>query len=242
MRIGKPQEPKDPRSAENQVGIPELYRLCLAEEKQNPTKQVLDKLKLIFAKVHLFGQPLFEPPPTVNESSAINKEIDLKIRRRLWEAEKYRDILDLLRAPTSQKNRLVLLARWLYQEKVCEPEAIVGIEELRRLATKTFRFISYSDVHHAERVRKWLPYFERLLTDHRAHKGAASELAKLGYDETAVRAASRKRSAIPAACEWLADRCDSVSKVDALTLQNAYSRFYGPKRGPAYKPHTVHET
>jgi hypothetical protein len=242
MRIGKPQEPKDPRSAENQVGIPELLRLCLVEEQQNLTKQDLDKLKLMLAKGYFFAQPLFEPPPTVNESSAINKEVDLKIRTRLWEADKHRHILDLLRTVTDQKSRLVLLAQWLNQEKICEPEDIVGIEELQRLATKTFRCISYTDFHHADRVRSWLPYFERLLTDYRASKGAASELAKLGYDKTAVRAASRKKSAIPAACEWLAARRDSVHNVDALTLQNAYSRVYGPKRRPANKPHTLHGT
>jgi hypothetical protein len=58
---------------------------------------------------------------------------------------------------------------------------------------------------------------------------------KLGYDERAVLAARRKRSAIPAACEWLADRGDSVSNVDALALQNSYSRVYGPKRRLVHK-------
>ncbi len=220
------------------LDIPELYRRCLAEEQQHLTKQDLDKLRLMLAEGYLFAPLPFEPPPTVNESSAINKEVDFKIRTRLWEAYKYRDILELLRTPSSQKFRIVLLARWLNQEKICKPEDIVGIEELRRLAKKTFRFISYTDFYHADRVIKWLPYFERLLTDYRACKGAASELAILGYDETAVWAASRKRSAIPAACEWLAGRRDSDSHVEALTLQNAYSRVYGRKRRPAHKPHT----
>jgi hypothetical protein len=228
--MGKPQEPKDSRSAENQVSIPELYRRCFAEEQQHLTKLDLDKLKLLFAKGYFFGQPFFGPPPTLDESSTINQETDLKIRRQLWEAGKYRDIIDLVRTQTKREARLWLLAWWLSQENACEPEDIVGIELLRRLAKKTFTCFSFSDFHHADRVRKWLPYFERLLTDYRAHKGAGSELAKLGYDKTAVRAASRKKSAIPAVCEWLAGGRDSVSNVDALTLQNAYSRLYGPKR------------
>lgn len=106
MRIGKPQELKDPRSAENQVGIPELYRLCLAEENQNLAKQDLNKLKLMLAKGYFFAQPFLEPPPTVNESSAINKEADLKIRTRLWDADKYRDILDLLRTSSTARHTL----------------------------------------------------------------------------------------------------------------------------------------
>lgn len=224
--------------AGDQVGIPELYRQCLA--KQNSTKQDPGKLKLIFARGFFFGRPLFEPPPTADESSAINKETDHKIRRQLWEAGKYRHILDLVRTQTKREGRLFLLARWLSQEKVCEPEDIVGIELLRRLAKKTFRILSSSDFHHAGRVRKCLRYFEKLLTDFGTHKGAVSELVKLGYDEAAVGAARRKRSAIPAACEWLAGRRDSVSNVDALTLQNAYSRVYGPKRRSVHKSHTFH--
>jgi hypothetical protein len=238
MGVSKPQAPR-PRSAGNQVGIPELYRQCLAAE-QNLTKQDLDKLKLIFARGLFFGRPLFEPPPTVDESSAMKKETDLKIRRQLWVASKYRDILDLVRTRTKREDRLFLLAWWLSQEKVCKPEDIVGIEVLRRLAKKTFRCLSFSDFHHADRVRNCLPYFEKLLTDFGTHKGAGPELVKLGYDEAAIRAARRKRSAIPAACEWLANRCDSVSNVDALTLQNAYSRVYGPKRRSVHKSHTFH--
>jgi hypothetical protein len=116
-----------PRSAGNQVGIPELYQQCLTAE-QSPTKQDWGKLKLMFAKGYFFGRPVFEPPPTLDESSAKNKETDLKVRRLSWEAYKYRHILDLVRTQTKRGGRLFLLARWLSQEKVCEPEDIVGIE------------------------------------------------------------------------------------------------------------------
>jgi hypothetical protein len=180
-------------------------------------------------EVSFFDRPLFGPPPTIDESCAINKETDLKIREQLWEADKYRRILDLVRTKTTPEDRLFLLARWLRQEKVCEPEDILGIEVLRRLAKKTFGCLSPSAFHHADRVKKYLPYFERRLTDFGTHKGAMSKLVRLGYDEAAVRAAERKRSAIPAACEWLADRRDLVSNVDAQTLQNAYSRVYGTR-------------
>jgi hypothetical protein len=238
MGVSKQQAP-GPRSAGNQVGIPELYRQCLDAE-QNLTKKGMDKLKLLFVKGLFFGRPLFEPPPTVDEFSAINKETDLKIRRRLWDAGKYRTILDLLRKQTKREDRLFCLAWWLHQEKVCEPEEILGIKELRRRAKKTFHFLSASDFYHAERVRKCLPYFEKLLADFVTHKRNVSKLVKLGYEEVAIRAASKKKSAIPAACEWLANRRDSVSNVDALTLQNAYSRVYGRKHRSVHKSHTSH--
>lgn len=239
MGVSKPQAPR-PRSAGNQVGIPESYRQCLAAGEKNLTKEDMDKLKLIFARNLFFDQPLFNPPPMVDESSEINKEVDLKIRRQFWEARKYRDILDLVRMQTKREDRLLFLAWWLKQEKVCEPEDIVGIEVLRRLAKKTFRFLSASDSYHAERVRKCLPYFEKLRTDFGTYKGDVSKLVKLGYNEVAIRAVSKKRSAIPAACEWLANRSNLVSNVGALTLQNAYSRVYGPKRRSVHKSHTSH--
>lgn len=103
------------------------------------------------------------------------------------------------------------------------------------MAKKKFHFLSFSDFHHADRVSKCLPYFEKLLTDFGACKGDVSRLVNLGYDEVTIRAASKKRSAVPAACEWLANRRDSVSNVDALTLQNAYSRVYRPKRRSVHK-------
>lgn len=234
MGVSKPKAPRL-RSAGNQIGIHELYRQCLAAE-QTLTKEGMDKLKLILARGLFFDRPLFGPPPTVDESSAIRKETDLKIRTQLWEADKYRIILDLVRKQTNRKGRLFCLAWWLHQEKVCEPEDIVGIEVLRRLAKKKFHFLSFSDFHHADRVRKCLPYFEKLLTDFGACKGDVSKLVKRGYDEVTIRAASKKRSAVPAACEWLASRHDSVSKVDALTLKNAYSRVYGPKRRSVHNP------
>ncbi len=212
-----------PGSAGNQVGIPELYRLCLAAE-QNSTKQDLGELKLIFAKGFFFDQPLFEPPPTVDESSAINKETDLKIRRQLWEAGKYRHILDLVRTQTAQEGRLFMLAWWLNQEKVCKPEDIIGIEILRRSAKKLFRCLSTADFHHADAVKAWIPYFDRLIPESRVAK-VPSNLVRQGYDENAVWAALKKRSSIAAACEWLAPRLG----VDSPTLANAYSRIYGRK-------------
>jgi hypothetical protein len=198
----------------------------------------MDKLKLMLAKGLFFDRPRLDLPPTVYESSAIDKGADLEFLTQLWDAVRYRTLLDLFRKQIKREDKLFCLAWWLYQEKVCQPEDILGNEELRRMAKKKFRFLSFSDLYHAERVRRCLPYFKKLLTDSRTYKGDVSKLVKRGYKERAILAASKKRSAVPAACDWLAGCDDSGSKVDALTLQNAYSRVYGPKRRSAPKSHT----
>ena len=212
-----------PLSAENLVGIHELYRRCRAEE-QKSTQLDLDKFKVILAKGLFFDRPLFEPPPTVDESSAINKETDLKIRRQLWEAGKYRLIRELVGTQTTREGRLFILAWWLNQEEICKPEDIIGIEELRRRAKKLFRCFSTADFHWADAVMAWIPYFDRLISESRVAKDG-SKLVKQGYDENAVWAALKKRSSKAAACEWLASRLD----IDAPMLANAYSRIYGRK-------------
>jgi hypothetical protein len=220
MGVSKPRTPS-PGSAGSQIEILGLYQQCLAKQ-QTSMKQDLGKLKLILAKEFLFGRRFFVSPPGVDESSAINKQIDLEIRMQLWEAGKYRGILEVLRAQTKQEDRLFLLAWWLNQEKVCEPEEIIGSRMLQQLAKKSFGFISTKDFHHAGAVRAWIPYFDKLIHDSRGSKDS-SKLVMQGYDEKAVWAVSKKRSSIAAACDWLAPQLG----VDSPTLVNAYSRIYG---------------
>ena len=203
MGVGKPRIP-GPESGGNQLGNLALYQQCLAKQ-ENAMKQDVGKLKLILAKQFLFGRPFFVSQPVVDESSAINKQIDLEIRTQLWEAGKYRGILEALRAQTKQEDRLFLLAWWLNQEKVCEPEEIIGSKMLQQLAKKSFGFISAKDFHHAGAVRAWIPYFDNLIRDYRVVKDR-SKLVKQGYDESAVLAVFKKRSPIAAACDWLAPR------------------------------------
>lgn len=213
----------NPRS----LRIPALYQQCLDNEGKW-ARLDMKKLKLIFAKSYLVHASLFRPPPTRSESlgsNKIEKERNFKISMRLYEGEKYRDILELLGSVSVKQARLLLIARWLAEEKVCEPEDIIGTEELQRQANKMFRGLSEAVFHHADRVSAWIPYFERLLDDLRTAKGTAILLAR-GYDQSAIRASYRKRSAIEAACEWLANRDKSLN-VDPPTLRNAYSRVYG---------------
>jgi hypothetical protein len=208
-----------------QIKPAQLYQQCLRDERQ-VAKLDLAKLKVMLAKRLFFGQPLFESPPVVDEASAIDKKLDLRIRRQLWQASKYRQVLRLLRRWNQPEDRLFLLAWWLSQERVCEPEDILGIEVIRRMANQKFRALSAADFQHADTVRVWLPYFNKLINDYESN--SVTKLVTLGYDEAAARAVARKRSAIEAASTWLADR--PGSNVDVPTLRNAYSRVYGTKR------------
>jgi hypothetical protein len=217
-------------TARSRVQPAQLYQQCLRDERQ-AAKIDLAKLKVILAEILFFGKPLFEPPPVVDEASAIDKETDLRIRNQLWQGVKYRQILSLLRRCSTPGDRLFLLAWWLSQEKICKPEDILGIEVLRRMAKTRFSGLSATDFRHADTVRVWLPYFSRLIND--AVGRSVAEIVKLGYDEAAARAVAGKRSEIEAACSWLADRRGAVN-VDVPTLRNAYSRIYGtirPRRG-----------
>ncbi len=215
--------------AVDQVPIPELYQQCLHNENEW-TKLDLEELKISLLESHLFGQRLFSPAPTFEASrgsSSREKERDLRISMRLYQGNKYQDILGLLKNAPDSRSILFAIAWWLVQEKVCKAEQIVGREELRRQANKMFHRLSVTDFHHADRVRAWIPYFGRLLRDLRAAK-ANSRLLREGYNQTAIQAAHKKRSPTAAACDWLADNRPSLN-VSSATLANAYSRVYGPK-------------
>ena len=203
----------------------QLYEECAGAERDS-AKTNLDPIKIFIGKKLLFGQPLFDDAPTMNDRSVIDKVVDLKIRMQLWQGQKYRDILAYIRGCASQADRNYVIAWWLKLENVCEPEEFFGPEEFRKMARRKLFFLSNSEFRHAQRVFAWLPYFVSLLKDMKER--TIAQLVSLGYEESCVAAARGKRSAVEAACNWRALRGDS--RVDALTLRNAYSKLYGPKR------------
>jgi hypothetical protein len=99
---------------------------------------------------------------------------------------------------------------------------------------KMFRGLSVSDFHHADTVRAWIPYFERLLRDLRAARYSRGQVRR-GYEEKAVQAAWKKRSPVAAACEWLAKSRPSLN-ITGATFANAYSRLYGSRRLLSRRP------
>jgi hypothetical protein len=211
----------------DKLSIPELYQKCLNNEN-DWVELDLEPLKISLYKAYVFGQPEFSPAPNVSEcvsTSAGQKERELRITMRLYEGNKYREIRELLKNAPDSRTRRFVIAWWLAQEKICDPEEIIGREEVRRQAKK---MLSLTEFRHADRVRAWIPYFCRLLRDRRTAR-STSTLRGQGYENSAIQSADKKRSPAAAACEWLADN-RAFLNITSAALANAYSRVYGPKR------------
>ena len=118
---------------------------------------------------------------------------------------------------------------------------LLGIKDLRRRAKKTFHLLATTDFQHADRVTQMPALFREISGRCFYIQRKFFTTCETRIRRTGDRAAGKKRSAIPAACEWLADRRDSVSNVAALTLQNAYSRVYGRTHRSVLKSHTSRE-
>jgi hypothetical protein len=215
----------------NPSSVTELYQQCLKREK-GFTSANFQELQLQMGKALLFGRPLFEPDPDL-DPSAIKPERDLKIRKGLWRGAKYRDILELLQKCRDRETRLFLLAWWLKSEGVCEPEDLISGGKIRRLSKERLRGLSFADFQNAFIVQAWLPYFQGLLAAMRhAREGPSTSLdqfVEAGFDRTAALAANKKRSAVPAICDWLAAPGRLERQVDAPALRNAYSRVFGKR-------------
>jgi hypothetical protein len=219
----------DTKVVEAYISAAALYRKCLADE-ESWTKNDYGKLKVQFFKGYLRNQPFF-PPDSSPQDAVCNSSEDykryLQIRSQLNDGIRYRELLRRLKGTRDRHARLFLIAWWLTEEDVADPEDVIGFEEIQKRANRMFRALSPSDFKNADRVRAWLPYFERLLRD--GYQKSDRDLRKQGYEETAVKVASKKRSPVAAACEWLAKSRPSLN-ITGPTLANAYSRLYGPKR------------
>jgi len=219
----------DTKVAEAYISAAALYRKCLADE-ESWTKNDYGKLKVQFFKGYLRNQPFF--PPASSSHYAIDKsskgyERYLQIQSQLNDGIRYRELLRRLKGAQDRDTRLFLIAWWLTKEDAVEPEGVVGSKEVQKWASRVFRVLSSSDFKNADRVRAWLPYFERLIRD-RSRK-SNEDLEKKGYEVTAIKVAWQKRNPVAAACEWLAKFRPSLN-ITSATLANAYSRLDGPKR------------
>ena len=162
-----------------------------------------------------------------------------------------RGVVHYLKKLPTVELRLLLVARWLRDNGVCEPEEILpaGVVKYLIKVFKKERGISFTDIYYAKLIKNWLPYFERLLEDRpqvsgTSHLGLTQWLIKQGHDRSAVECAMgskrNKRSALSIGCEWLVRRediRDIKAEADAGTLRNAYSRVYGkPRQKPPTNP------
>ena len=167
-------------------------------------------LETQFTYARFFNVALFSPKGISDESSQWLSDT----------GNKYRYLLLLLQDCASRKERQFILANWLRQEGICEPPALLGREfaQYQRKAVRGPRGrFSFTQLQLALTVGGWKPYFERLLGARR--KG--SDLWQLGFEEGAIQSALGKRSAVAAACEYVASR----SRREPRALANAYSHF-----------------
>ncbi len=181
----------------------------------------IEKVKREFLQVYLFS------PRGSARRAPSQPERGFRIKTALEEARKYRALVESFRQAETGPEKLWIMAWYLRLENVCDPEEIVGAEELRRLSQKYFGFMSAPEFRYAAMVFAWLPYFEKLLRDFRVKK-SMSKLIEQGYDASAVTAALDKRTAVPAVCQWLAGR--SGPTANASTYANSYSRIYGKRQ------------
>jgi hypothetical protein len=143
---------------------------------------------------------------------------------------RYEMILHLLRRETDRGLRLLLLARWLKQECVCEPEDLLPLDEAANLTRKIMQQIGLrpTDMAYWMLIKKWKRYFALLLSELKTTKdesGGSLALIKRGYDQDAIALASRKKSEVAASIAWLSQR----TQISQHALENAWSRMSGAK-------------
>lgn len=203
----------------------ELYQSCTTSEHNLLTGAEYDRIRDLFTKELIF-RPLF----TINSESASaadprGRAIDEAISR----GNKYRDLLELLGKCKKIETRWIILARWLKQEGICEPDEFLPKEmDLKSLSRKFWRGTRKQDFFHVARVEIWWPYFSRLLDDRdrlqvKGVRRISEELEELGYDAAAIGIAVQEKSPREAIYSWLSSR--NVATVEGL--RNAYSRASG---------------
>lgn len=206
--------------------VHELFESCISRERIIE-KEDIDKARRLFAKAIVF-QPIFSAPdPAIPTGD--------KIDETLWRGRKYQELVELLKKARDRKTRWIVLARWLLQEKVCEPEDFLPEESnLVSLLNEPWKGSRRDDPRHVGLVALWLEYFKRLWADmnllkrQKLHR-VIDELVKKGYDREAAKAALGKRSVYQAVYFWL----ESRHRVSAATFGNAYSSARGTIKAAA---------
>jgi hypothetical protein len=205
-----PNDIDNPRSHE--ISPAELF--AQLRQRQDQMKEAaFEAMRTEAARIRFFGKALFAADTT----RASKKVRDLLSDER----HKYQFLLLLLKKHTDPDKRRFILAKWLYQEGVCQPEELLG-KRFVRYRNAALPGFPLTAVRQAFIVDIWTLYFERLLRDRRQ----GLDLRRLGFEEKAVEAAAGKQRAVSAACQWLAPRFS----ITPAALANAHSRVYRPGR------------
>jgi hypothetical protein len=213
----------------------DLFAACRAEEQK--FEKVSGKEFLLSRdKIFLFGFPLFcdEPGDFANDSYPLQFTIarpkDAKGLNVGW---RYTELLRYLRKLDDTELRWLLIARWLDEERICDPEDFLpkGVLQrmVKRLSKRRMR-VAPTDWFLWKRVMVWRPYFESLLADRhklgKINRGREEALLKKGYRRDAIELALGRHSAVQATTSWLEQRegFGAKKRLTARTLENAYSR------------------
>jgi hypothetical protein len=208
----------------------ELFKACMDREQlleRTGIKAILRSIDRFF----LFDFPLFEDKPGDFANGGyplqftITRPEDAKGPNAEW---RYTELLRHLKKLHERELRWLLIARWLDEEDVCEPEEFFPermLEQMLKRHNAQMMCTSPADLFHSYLVRIWHPYFSNLLADLRGlpknYRRGREALVKRGYEPLAVEYALGLRSAVRATVGWL----DEVrGKGEARTLENAYSR------------------
>ncbi len=214
---------------------PDIFAKCEAREHQIgkfSTKEVLQAGD----RLYLFTFPLFSDKPGDWSNDAYPLQFTIpqpKGAKGSNDGWRYTELLRHLKKIDETEMRWLLIARWLYDAGVCEPEEFLpeGVLQriLKRLSKRRMQ-ISPSDLSRWQLVTIWRPYFENLLLARkklpRTNRGPRNSLLELGYSEDAIDLASGKRSAVQITTSWLELRkgMNVRKRMTARTLENAYSR------------------
>jgi hypothetical protein len=205
-------------------------------------KMGIRKIQSSWATWSMFMPPLFDRDPSGDNDPSNERRYhgypfsfsisgpDSKVSEPDW---RYRQLLRLLKEFDDTELRWLLLARWLSEESICEPDEFLPpaiLESLiKRYKAQTAK-LSERDCLVWNLISIWHLYFSELqvaarklpkrLRDHQ------QALAKLGFDPAAVHWILGTRSLVPAITRWLEER----GKGDARSLENAYSRGQSSRR------------
>jgi len=208
----------------------------LAESAETP-RELFAKCVDCERKLNDWGawERLKESPPGDVPAQDISLEANLaQLKQSALRGARYRDLVELLKKCSDNEARLYVLACWLKQEGVCQPKDFLPkdvFQEFTREARRLSEKFSPTDWRYGALVDAWLPYFKKLIGDLRRIRKTnrrAKDLMDAGYDQQTINLVvqMKTRSAIKAACDWLANRQSAT----AGTLRNAYVRIEKSKR------------
>jgi len=228
-----------------QVNPEAVFRKCVAAERQLLSED-FGQLRNQFISNLTFG-PLLpsDLQLRVRPSPADPPELAAERDRRL--GAEYRELLRYLKGAADKKEeRWRVLAMWLKQEGLFEPEEFLPKDVFRNLTEnvlrslagdrrETYRDIKPSQMLYANLVELWLPYFQLL---REAYLGLRrqrisdipSELTNRGFNLLATQIFTNPirpaRSPVSAAVRWVADRLN----VEPHAVHSAHSLLFGAPR------------